>query len=127
MKKYIEKGFTGFDPFEITQNLRGTIFLKVDILMTNSYDAKSLQSSILNVVDILYDYLDFSIEYLEFFKKNLYYQELLEKCQDLFLVDEKAAVIASLFEIFINLKRIFGRDERINNAFFKVNFIQIAI
>lgn len=118
---YREKKFSGFDPLEITQNIRGKIFTYIDIFMTNNYDSKQVHitNTVNLVLDLLYEFLDFSIEFLTFYKKNIYILEFLDKHPDLYLVDEKCAFMASSYEILFTLKRIFGRDERVN-SFYKV-------
>ena len=90
--------------------------------MTNNYDSKqiNLTNCINQVVDLFYDFLDFTVEYLIYFKKHVYILEYLDKHPDLYLIDEKCSFMACYYEIFYTLKRIFGRDERVN-SFFKVN------
>jgi|LauGreDrversion4_2_1035121.scaffolds.fasta_scaffold1229856_2 hypothetical protein len=89
--------------------------------MTNNYDSKQahIGNTVNQIIDLLYEFLDFSIEYLNFYKKNAYLLEYLEKYPELYLIDEKCAFMAAYYEILFTLKRIFGRDERVN-AFYKV-------
>ena len=89
--------------------------------MTHNYDAKlvNIGNIVAQVIDLLYEFLDFTIEYLIFFKKHVYLLEYMDKNPDLFLVDEKCAVMACYYEILFTLKRIFGRDDRVN-SFYKV-------
>ncbi len=94
--------------------------------MTNNYDSKQahIGNTVNQIIDLLYEFLDFSIEYLTFYKKNSYILEFLEKYPESYLIDEKCAFMASSYEILFTLKRIFGRDERVN-AFYKV-FIDVS-
>ena len=110
--------FSGFDPLLITQLIRGKLFTYLDIFMTNSSKENDYVKS---VVDLIYDFLDFSIQFFVYFKDNLHLVDLYDKNTDLSLIDEKIAVIACYHEIILCLKRIFGRDERIN-SFYKVCF-----
>ncbi len=72
------------------------------------------------ILEMIYEYLDFSIVYFNYYKNNMWVLEYLEKNPELFLIDEKCAVVASLFEVMHTLKRVCGFDERIN-FFFKVS------
>ena len=121
MAKYRDKKFNGFDPIEITQLVRGRIFTFLDIFMTHIYDSQQVNvTSCMNqVVDLIYEFLDFTVEYLVYFKKHLYLLEYLEKNPELYLIDEKCAFMSCYYEILFTLKRIFGRDERVN-SFYKV-------
>jgi hypothetical protein len=112
-----DKNFTGFDPLQITQLVRGKIFTYLDFFMT--YNHKEPSKTIPNIVELIYDFLDMSIKYFEFFRDNIKAIEYLDRFPDLYLIDERCAVLACYNEIVLTLKRIFGRDERIN-AFFKV-------
>lgn len=109
--------FKGYEPLTITQLVRGKIFTFLDIFMTNS--SKESDEYVFRVVDLIYDFLDMAIEFLHFFKENIHLTDLLDKNPDLFLIDEKAAVLACYYEIILTLRRIFGRDERVN-YFYKV-------
>ena len=80
---------------------------------------KEPSKTISNIVELIYDFIDLSIKYLEFFKENFKGIDYLDKFPDLILIDDKCAVLACYYEIIISLKRIFGRDERVNN-FYKV-------
>lgn len=89
--------------------------------MTHIYDSQQVNvTSCMNqVVDLIYEFLDFTVEYLVYFKKHLYLLEYLEKNPELYLIDEKCAFMSCYYEILFTLKRIFGRDERVN-SFYKV-------
>lgn len=111
--------FKGYDPLLLTQIVRGRIFTYLDIFMTNS--SKESDEFIIRLVDLIYDFIDFSIQYFIVFKNNLHLVEILDRYPDIFLVDEKMSVLACYYEIIICLKRIFGRDERVN-SFYKVKY-----
>ena len=107
---------------DITQNLRGKAFFKLDYFMTNPFNNHNVKEMVGEVVDIIYDYLEIILMYFKFYKDNIRYTEIIRKYPDLFLKDKMCATMSSLYEIMITLKRIFGRDERVN-YFFKVNKI----
>jgi hypothetical protein len=114
------KHFAEMDALQVTQVIRGRIFTMLEVFMT--YSHKEPSKVIPSLVETLYDFLDLAVKYLEFFKENFKYADYLDKFPDLYLIDEKCAVISCYFEIMLTLRRIFGRDERVNN-FYKVNFI----
>ena len=121
MKQLIESNFTlGDDPLEMTQLIRGEIFIMIDVFMTTLYPTKDTQIIIPFVVELLIDFIDFSVAYLKYLKQNLQILPLLSKFPDLFLIDEKCAVLASLHEIVFTLKRIFGDDKRVSE-FYKIH------
>jgi hypothetical protein len=108
-------------PMQITQMIRGRIFTNIDAFMTNPYTNNSVSHSVIvpQIVDLLYDYIDFAVAYLKYFQENLNLTEHLEKHSDLYLYDTAFAMMACLNEVMVTLKRIFGKDERVN-AFYKV-------
>jgi len=106
--------------FNITQNLRGKTFYKINYFMTNPFIDHRIIKCVSNVVEIIYNYLEIIVYYLKIYKENIKYTQILVEHPKLFLVDKMCSMIASLHEILITLKRIFGRDNRIN-YFFKVN------
>ena len=123
IKEIINSNFSCLtSPFEITQVLRGKLFTNIDILMTNQYTTNNFNNPINMIVDILYDTLDLIVTYLKFLKENLNLTEILEKYSDFYLINNNFAIVASLNEIMITLKRIFGKDERVS-SFYKVLFI----
>jgi len=99
---------------DITQNLRGKAFFKVDYFMTNPFNNQNSKEMVTETIEILYDYLDIVVYYLKIYKDNIQYTEILRKFPDLFLADIICSIVASLYEILFTLKRIFGRDERVN-------------
>ena len=107
---------------DITQNLRGKAFFKLDYFMTNPFNNHNSKEMGAEVVEIIYDYLEIIVSYLQFYKENFQYTEMLRKFPDLFLADKICAIIASLYEMLTTLKRIFGRDERVN-YFYRVNHL----
>jgi len=109
--------FRGYEPLLMTQLVRGRIFTFLDIFMTNN--SKDNDEFIVSLVELIYDFIDFSVQFLTYFKNNLHLVEHLDRYPDLFMIDEKMSVLACYYEIIISLKRIFGRDERLN-SFFKV-------
>jgi hypothetical protein len=109
--------FRGYEPLLMTQLVRGRIFTFLDIFMTNN--SKDNDEFIVSLVELIYDFIDFSVQFLTYFKNNLHLVEHLDRYPDLFMIDEKMSVLACYYEIIISLKRIFGRDERVN-SFFKV-------
>jgi hypothetical protein len=109
---------------DITQNLRGKAFFKLDNFMSNPFNNHNAKEMVSEVVDIIYDYLEIIVCYLKFYKENIQYTEVLRKIPDLFLGDKISSIVASLYEILFTLKRIFGRDERVN-YFYRVNFFNI--
>jgi hypothetical protein len=86
--------------------------------MTNS--SKDSSEFIHKLVALIYDFLDFSIAFFSFFLENIHLTDIFDKNSDLYLIDEKISVLACYYEIILTLKRIFGRDERVN-TFFKVS------
>lgn len=106
---------------DITQNLRGKAFFKLDFFMTNPFNNHNSKEIASEVVEIIYDYLEVIVCYLRFYKDNFQYAEVLRKFLDLFLADKICAIVASLYEMLFTLKRIFGRDERVN-YFYRVKF-----
>ncbi len=84
-----------------------------------TFSSKESDEFIISLVELIYDFLDFSVQFLTYFKNNLHLVEHLDRYPDLFMIDEKMSVLACYYEIIISLKRIFGRDERVN-SFFKV-------
>jgi hypothetical protein len=113
-------------PMQITQMIRGRIFTLIDIFMTNPYNSTSHSVVVPEIVDMLYDYLDMAILYLKYFQEHLYLTEYLEKYSDLYLYDNTFALMACLYEVMLTLRRIFGKDERVN-AFYKVNLLYIRV
>ena len=103
---------------EITQSLRGRIYTQIDILMTTNIPNVN-SSNINDMIEMLYDYLDLSIFYFNYFLKNIHLLDVLEKNPDLHFIDEGCAVLASLYEVVHTLRRIFGFDDRVN-FFFKI-------
>lgn len=104
---------------DITQILRGKAFFQLDFFMTNPFNNYNVKEMVGELVDIIYEYLDIIYSYLVFYKENIKYTEINKKFPDLFLVDKNCAIISSLYEVLFTLKRIFGRDERVN-YFYKV-------
>ena len=85
-------------------------------MTTNS---KESDEFIERLVELIYDFIDLAIQYYNFLKKNIHLTDILDKNTDLALIDWKMSVLACYFEINLCLKRIFGRDERVN-SFYKV-------
>lgn len=106
---------------DITQNLRGKAFFKLDYFMTNPFNNHNCKEMVSQVVEIIYDFLDLIVYYLKFYKENIQYSEILKKYPDLFLADKLCAMVASIYEIIFTLQRIFGKDERVN-YFYRVKF-----
>ncbi len=107
---------------DITQNLRGKAFFKLDYFMSNPFNNHNSKEMVSEVVEIIYDYLEIIVFYLRFYKENIQYTEILRKLPDLFLADKICAIIASLYEMLFTLKRIFGKDDRVN-YFYRVNYL----
>jgi hypothetical protein len=125
IKEIISTNFTCLKtPYEVTQVIRGKIFFNVDIFMTIGYNNNSQYIS--QTVDMIYDYLDMSICYLNHLKNNIHSSEILEKYPEFYMLNNEFALIACLYEISLTWKRIFGKDERVN-AFYKVNIINLRI
>lgn len=121
LKLITESSLNNFNnAVQATQILRGFIFTNIDICLTKSLPTNSAKSIVLDIADSLYNYLDLSVEYFKFFKNNLFLLDLFVKNENLYLYDTKIAIIASLQEFVITLKRIFARDER-TNKFYEVN------
>jgi len=78
-------------------------------------------SNVSEVVELLYDYIDLSIIYLNYYNYNIGILEYLDKYPDLYFIDERSAVLAGLYEVMHTLRRIFGFDERVN-FFYKVKY-----
>lgn len=106
---------------EVTQVLRGIIFTNLDIFMTIPLTSSASQSTVISMAENLYRFLDLSITYLKFYKEHLFLLDLFLKHRNLYLCDTKIAIIASLYEIIITIRRIFARDDR-TNRFYEVNF-----
>ncbi len=111
---------TFMNSIDVTQIIRGRIFTFIDVYMTTTLNSNP-NVGVPQIVYMLYDFLDLSINYLRYVKNNLYITEVIERYPDIFLVDLKSSIVACYPEIFITLKRIFGRDERVS-AFYKVIF-----
>ena len=114
-KKYVNLK----DATEITQIIRGKLFYKLDFFMTNPFNNLNHKEMICDIIELIYDYLDLIIIYLNYFKENIFYTEINRKYTELFLVDKNCAFMASIYEILFTLRRIFGKDERVN-FFYKV-------
>jgi len=112
------------DPIEVTQQLRGEVFTYIDILMTNTIvtEEKTVENVIEEIVDLLFSFLDFSLNYLTYYKTNVELIKYLNKNQDIYLVDQTCAVLASLNEVLFTVKRIFAFDERVG-MFYRVNLV----
>ena len=115
-----ENDFNGFNPLQITQIIRGKIFTYIDIFMTNSNNESN--EYIERILILLYDFIDLAVQYYIFLRNNIHFIDFVDKNYDLALIDERMSVLACYLEINLFLKRIFGRDERVN-SFFKVIFI----
>lgn len=107
------------DASSITQMLRGKLFFKLDYYMTNPFNNHNLNEIVPEVVDSLYDYIDFSKGYFKLFREQIFITEINRKFPDIFLFEKSCALSASYYEILFSLKRIFGKDERVN-YFYKV-------
>lgn len=116
IEKLRQSKFLCFDAMETTQILRGKIYTYLDIFMTTNY-GNLTEKIVPQVVDLLYDYLDLVVDWLEFYKENFHLSELLIKNPDLFLIDAKSAVMSCTSEICHSLKRIFGGDYRVSEFF----------
>jgi ubiquitin C-terminal hydrolase len=133
----IETNFTCLtDPLEISQILRGKIFTWIDIFMTCPFNLESsskgknvnedneqlnsLKFAVPEILQLLYDFIELFVLYLNFVKENLYISEIIEKYPDLYLIDNKCALFSCYREFLLTIKRIFGKDERTNN-FFRLN------
>jgi hypothetical protein len=124
IKEIIETNFQCLkSPMQITQVIRGRLFTNIDVFMTNPYNNQNQAVVIPQVVELLYDYLDMAVLYLQYFKDKLYLSEYLEKYPDLYLYDNDFALLACVYEIVQTLKRIFGKDERVSVTFYKVNLL----
>ena len=107
------------DASSVTQTLRGKIFYKLDYYMTNPFNNHNTKEIVSELVDVMYDYLDLSKEYFMLFKDQIFLTEINKKFPDLFLTEKSCAITASYYEMLTTLKRIFGKDERVN-YFYKV-------
>jgi len=113
------------DPLEITQLLRGKIYTFIDILLTTSIP--NVNNSVLNeIMEMVYDFLDLAIIFLNFYKNKMFLLDYLDKYPDIFLVDENCAVLACLYEVIHTVRRIFGFDERVN-FFYKVSVLWLKV
>jgi hypothetical protein len=107
------------DAYLITQILRGRMFFKLDYFMTNPFNNQNAKEYVPEIINVMYDYLDFAKGYFKLYKEQLFLTEINKKFPDLFLVEKSCAISASFYEILISLKRIFGKDDRVN-YFYKV-------
>jgi len=113
------------DPLQITQILRGKIFTFIDIFMTcnltkSNQDISETENIVIMIVGLLIDYLHLALEFLEYCKNNLKYSEVIEKYNDVFLIDKTSAIMASYFEFVLTITRIFGLDQR-TSVFYTYN------
>ncbi len=123
-----EKSFSSIDqidPIEFTQKLRGEVFTYIDIIMTtiivNEIPEENKTNIIVNdITELLYDYLDFTILYLDYYRQNTHLLKYLPKNAELYLVESNCAVLAGLYEVLFTVKRIFGFDERVA-VFYRVS------
>jgi len=69
----------------------------------------------MNVYELLFDYIEFSVDYLKFFKENQHLIDIAYRNNnnEIFLLDSKCAILLSYYEVFLSLKRILGYDERV--------------
>lgn len=112
------------DPIELTQQLRGEVFTYIDILLTTTIvnDENKLENIIFELTELFYDFLDFSVSYLDYYKTYTSNIKYLSKHPDIHLVDKNCAILASLYEVILTIKRLFGFDERVG-IFFRVIII----
>jgi len=62
MKKIVESNFTSLDAFQVTQYIRGRLYILVDfVLGSNSYD----EEQIVVINEFLKAYIDFAIAYIK--------------------------------------------------------------
>jgi hypothetical protein len=112
------------DAYYLSQILRGRMFFKLDYFMTNPFNNQNAKEYVPEIVNVIYDYLDFAKGYFKLYKEQLFLTEINKKFTDLFLVDKSCAISASYYEVLHSLRRIFGKDDRVN-YFYKVNNIFI--
>ena len=109
------------DALYFTQLFRGKIFTYMDIFMTTTYNSKDQTDAIPHIHNLLCEYINMSVEYFNYYKENLYIvNTYLIKHKDLFLIDPKCAVLASINEVVLTLKRILGEDPRVSE-YYKLN------
>ena len=94
------------DANSVTQILRGKIFFKLDYFMTNPFNNQNPKEYVPEIVEVIYDYMDFSKGYFKIFKDFIFLTEINKKFPDLFLVEKSCAINASYYEVLKNLKRI---------------------
>lgn len=109
------------DAVEITQILRGKIFTMIDTFMTTPYSSKEQITAIPAIMNLIFQFINFSVEFFKIYKENLFVvNNFLIKHKDLYLIHNKCAVLAGLYDIITSLKRIFGEDPRVGE-FYKIN------
>ena len=68
-----QKKFNNFYPSDINQIIRGKIFYHIDCFMSYNYaNLTKTSPAIILVYELLYDFIEFVIDYLKFFKENQY-------------------------------------------------------
>jgi ubiquitin carboxyl-terminal hydrolase 9/24 len=109
------------DAVEITQTLRGKIFTMIDTFMTTPYSSKEQITAIPAIMNLIFQFINFSVEFFKMYKENLFFvNNFLIKHKDLYLIHNKCAILAGLYDIITTLKRILGEDPRVSE-FYKIN------
>ena len=105
------------DPYQITQDLRGKIYFFIDMFMTANLNNSIAEKLSALINDVLYDFIDLFIAFLNFYKENANLTEIIIKNPDLFLVDTKIALMSALSEMVNTSRRIFGVEPRLNEFY----------
>lgn len=117
----MERNFAeDLDPGMVTQAVRGRLFNTIDMLMSIEYKQPDAVSVLAGIVDLLYNYIDFAVTFLNYFKNNTYLAEMLNNNKDLYLIDSKCEWLACYYEIILTLLRVLG-DDSFNADFFILN------
>lgn len=114
----IEEEFDNLESaFEVTQFLRGELFIYWDCLLSNWDTSDLSKDEFRDIIDFMHEVYKLIIKWLEIFPvKYMKYYEVLKKVKKAFLVDKNIAIAASGYELIKILHYSLGFHDRINKS-----------
>lgn len=122
----IEEEFKNLETaFDVTQFLRGEMFIYVDCLLANCDTSDVSKDDFRDIVDLMYQVFKIIIKWLDVFPDQyMKYYEVNRKIKKGYLVDRDIAISAAGIELIKILDYCFNVHERISKASKSINLTE---